>query len=135
MGFNACRTLDDGRVVGGYARIWGVEDKGNYSTAELSTSKKKEDGSYETDFQNKFVRLVGTAHQIARGLTTPCNIQIKNCDVTRWWSKEKEKEYINFVIFDFDVMDTGQPAKSTQAKSTAEIAAIPDDVDGDEMPW
>lgn len=135
MGFNAARTLDDGRVVGGYARIWSVTDQGKYSTAEVSTSKKKEDGTYETDFQNKYVRLVGPAHEMAKGITEPVTVQIKNCDVTRYWSKEKEKEYINFIIFEFDFPKETFPKKAAKKVTAKEpFMEIPDEAE-EEMPW
>ena len=41
MGFR--QRDSEGR--GGFARIWSVEDKGNYSIAKVSTSKKRKDGS------------------------------------------------------------------------------------------
>ena len=136
MGFSAARILDDGRIVGGYATIWAVEDHGKYSTAELSTSRKTQDGQYETDFANKFVRLVGPAHEMGKGITGMTRIQIRNCDVTRYWSAEKEKEYINFVIFEFDFLD-GAPTKKTTkkyAKKQDDFMDIPDDSE-DAMPW
>ena len=64
MGFR--QRDSEGR--GGFARIWSVEDKGNYSIAKVSTSKKRKDGSYETDFQDGFVRLIGSAHEKAQTL-------------------------------------------------------------------
>lgn len=63
MGFR--QADNEGR--GGFARIWSIEDKGNYSVAKISTSKKRKDGSgYETDFQDGFVRLIGSAHEKVR---------------------------------------------------------------------
>lgn len=129
MGFSHAKVLDDGRLVGGFARVWKVEDKGKYSVVQLSTSNRKEDGSYETDFQNNFVRFVGKAHTMAQGITDPVNIQIKNCDVTRYWSKEKEKEYINFVVFDFDFWEANK-----KSGPKPKLDPISEDVD-DEMPF
>ena len=136
MGFNSARILDDGRMVGGYATIWAVEDHGKYSTAELSTSRKTQDGQYETDFANKFVRLVGPAHEMGKGITGMTRIQIKNCDVTRYWSKEKEKEYINFAIFEFDILDNSTPKKAAtkSAKKNDDFMNIPEGSE-DAMPW
>jgi hypothetical protein len=136
MGFTHARTLDDGRVVGGYARIWAVEDKCKYSTAEVSTSRKNQDGTYETDFQNKFVRLVGNAHELGKSITEPVNIQIKNCDVTRYWSKEKEKEYINFTIFDFDIQNGGGGKTSAPKTPKADDDFMKvDESDEEQVPW
>lgn len=140
MGFSQARTLDDGRVVGGYARIWKVEDKGKYCDVQLSTSKKNKDGGYDTDFQNNFVRFVGRAYEMAKGITDACNIQIKSCEVTRFWSKQKEKEYINFTVFDFDFTDGNSggsrpaPAKAKTPTGNEPFMSTPDDAD-EEMPF
>ena len=65
MGFRQADS--EGR--GGFARIWAIEDKGNYSVAKVSTSKKRRDeDGYETDFQDGFVRLIGAAHEKAKTL-------------------------------------------------------------------
>lgn len=134
MGFSQARLLDDGRLVGGYATVWSVQDKGKYSNVQLSTSRKNEDGTYTTDFSG-FVSFVGKAHTMAQGITDMRRIQIKNADVTKRYVKEKEKEYINFVVFDFDFMD-GPAKKSTAKKASPETSFDPIDEDiDDEMPF
>lgn len=127
MGFRQADS--EGR--GGFARLWSVEDKGNYSTAKISTSRKRkdEDGNdyYETDFQDGFVRLIGSAHTKAQKLDIPVNengdskgvsIQITSCEVTMQYKAEKGKNYTNFAIFAFDVPD-GNGAKSSNTKKAA----------------
>ena len=57
----------DSKGYGGYARIWSIENKGKYSLANISTSKKvKDEDRYETDFQDGYVRLIGSAHDKAQ---------------------------------------------------------------------
>lgn len=138
MGFRSATLNDKGQLVGGWAKIWKVEDKGNYSVAQVSVSKKKDDG-YETEFQNNFVRLVGKAHEIGKNIGQPqggVNIQILNCDVTNRYDKDKKVEYTNFVIYDFS-MDgaTAAPKNAAPAKKNADgFMNIPDGVD-EELPF
>lgn len=139
MGFRSATLNDKGQLVGGWAKIWKVEDKGNYSVAQVSVSRKKDDG-YETEFQNNFVRLVGRAHEIGKNIGQPqggANIQILSCDVTNRYDKDKKQEYTNFVIFDFS-MDGGNvaatPKKSAPAKADSGFMNIPDGVD-EELPF
>ncbi len=133
MGFR--QKDSEGR--GGYARIWTIEDKGNYSIGKVSTSKKKKDESgYETDFQDGFVRFVGSAHEKVKGLDIPNNkdgnpvgvgIQISSCDVTTPYDAEKKKSYTNYVIFAFDFTDSNTnstaPAAKSSKKSTAKASS------------
>ena len=133
MGFNAARTLEDGRLVGGYATVWKVEDKGKYSSVQLSTSKKKEDGTYENDFSD-FVSFVGPAHEMAKGITEMTRIQIRNADVTKYYSKKTDKNYYNFTVFEFDFMNAPSNNASKKPKNTEAFMEIPDS-DEEEMPW
>lgn len=132
--------------VGAYAKIWKIaEDKGNYAIAQVSVSRKKED-KYVTEFQSNFVRLVGKAYekgkdiQEVHGGTT---IKISACDVTNRYVKEQQKEYVNFVIFDFDFPDNNggnQRNASTAAPAPAQkqgdsgFMNIPDGID-EELPF
>lgn len=106
MGFRQADV--EGR--GGYARMWTLEDKGNYSIAKISTSKRRKEGTgYDTDFQDGFVRLVGHAHEKSKSLNVGDKgvpIQIKSCDVTVNYNSETKKAYTNYVIFEFDVADS-----------------------------
>ena len=135
--------------VGGYARIWSIEDKGNYSVAKVSASKKRKDGSYETDFQDGFIRLIGSAHEKAQTLNVTEKgvvIQITSCEVTTPYNAEAKKGYVNYAIFAFDIPDDNDssdaaPAKSDK-KSTAKISKaktkknVPvDDESDDELPF
>lgn len=146
MGFR--QKDSEGR--GGFARIWSVEDKGNYSIAKISTSKKRKDGSYETDFQNGFVRLIGSAHEEAQALNITDKgvaIQITSCEVTTPYDATTKKGYTNYAIFAFDIPDgnDGDNAKSTKSvkKSTAKTSKtktkkdilVIDDEQDDDLPF
>ena len=126
---------------GAYAKVWKVEDKGNYSVAQISVSKKdKETGEDNVEFQDGFVRLVGNAHEAAKNLQITDNgasIQITSCDVTNKYDGEKQKSYINFTIFGFDIPDgnnTSKPAKNT-GKSSKAAPATDNGADEDDLPF
>lgn len=122
---------------GSWAKIWNVEDKGNYHVVELSTSKKNKEGQYETDFSSKFVRFIGTAHQQAMDLKKGDRIKLGNCDVTAKYDKDKQKEFVNYCVFSFDVEAMEKPtakdgAKPSKAKGTSKSVTP---VDDDELPF
>ena len=92
--------------IDAYAKVWEVEDKGNYSEAKISISKKnKQTNEYETDFQSK-VRFVGQAHTCK--VKANDRIKIKACDVSNKYDKEKKITYTNYVIFEIET-DGEQP--------------------------
>lgn len=144
MGFRQADS--EGR--GGFARIWSVEDKGNYSIAKVSTSKKRRDGDgYETDFQDGFVRLIGSAHTKAQSLKVGekgVAIQITSCEVTTPYDAESKKGYVNYAIFAFDIPDgdetttSKKSAAKTSSKAKAKTKAADIDVDEqgeDDLPF
>lgn len=92
---------------GAYAKIWTVENKGNYSVCNLSISKKNRDtDEYEVEFQDGFVRFVGNAHNDISNIEIPANglsIKIENCDVTTKYDADRKKLYINYVVFGFEI--------------------------------
>jgi hypothetical protein len=94
---------------GSYIKIWEIEDKGNYSIANISISRKNKDtGEYDTEFQEKFVKIVSSAHKMLQGISIPKNglsVQIKACDVTNKYDAEKKQKYYNFVIFEIESND------------------------------
>ena len=115
---------------GSYVKIWEVEDKGKYSIANISVSRKnKETDKYETEFQEKFVKLVSNAHKAVAGTEIPKNglsMRIKSCDVTNKYDTEKKKTYYNFVVFEFEENN----APSTKANEQTET-----NVDDDDLPF
>lgn len=108
---------------GAFAKLWKVEDKGNYSVAQVSVSRKNKDtGRYEVEFQDGFVRLVGNAHETAKGLNIPesigLSIKITSCDVTNKYDAEKGKSYINFTIFGFEIPDNNNGSATINTKNS-----------------
>lgn len=136
--------------TGGFARIWTVEDKGNYSSVKISTSKKRKDGSYETDFQDGYVRFIGSAHEKVQELNVPDKgiaIQITSCEVTTPYNAETKKGYTNFAVFAFDIPDSNDggdaaPTKSnkkstakTSKAKTKKAAPVDDEQGEDDLPF
>ena len=119
--------------TGKFAHIWNVEDKGKYHVAEMSTSRKNKDTEqYETDWANKFVRLVGVAHEQVRTLDISKNVKIKACEVSNKYDKEKNTTYTNYVIFEFE--DLNNDINNSSKNSSEEFMNIPDNVD-DGLPF
>lgn len=126
---------------GAYAKVWRVEDKGNYSVAQVSISRKK-DEVYETEFQNNFVRLVGTAHDMSKNIQEVqggTTIKITSCDVTSRYDKEKNKEYTNFVIFGFEYPENNNSKPNSGGNKPATkpndgFMNVPDGAD-EELPF
>lgn len=144
MGFRQADS--EGR--GGFARIWSIEDKGNYSVAKISTSKKRKDGNgYETDFQDGFVRLIGSAHEKGKTLTVTekgVAIQITSCEVTTPYDAETKKGYTNYAIFAFNIPEGNDNSSTTKggkkssaktSKAKTKKAAEVEDEPEDELPF
>lgn len=85
-----------------YATVWSVEaGSGNFTKVRLSVSKKNKDGAYEQDFSG-FCMFIGTARAKAEKLREKDRIVLKEVDVSTTYDKERNKEYVNYKVFDFD---------------------------------
>lgn len=124
--------------TGSYAHIWKLEDKCNYHVAQMSTSKKNnETGEYEKDWNDSFVRLVGTAHNQAKTLDTSKNVRIGRCGVSNNYNKEKNTTYTNYVIFNFEDENSNSGGSNTQKpqKSKDDFMDVSASIDDDELPF
>lgn len=121
---------------GAYAKIWKIEDKGNYHVAQMSISRKNKDtGVYDTEWQNNFVRLVGTAHQQIATMDISRNVKIGSCDVTNKYDKDKNTTYTNYVVFNFeDNPDGGSKPAAPKPTAPNDFVSVPDDA-ADEFPF
>lgn len=120
---------------GSFATIWQIEPvKDTITKAKITTSKKnKNTGEYETDFSG-FVTFLGTAvASKAAKLKEKNRIKLGEVDVTRKWDKEKQKEYINFNVFAFEMADS----KATSSPTTVENTEVVDngEVETDDYPF
>ena len=116
-----------------WLKVWEVKDrKEKYTEIRGSTSKKRDDGSYETDFSG-FIRLVGDAHKSAENLKDGDKIQVEAFEVTNQYNKEKNVTYTNYVIYKYgdgtektDHTDT-EKQDSKKNESVDKEAENPDD--------
>ncbi len=115
-----------------FAKVWEIENRGNYHVVSLSTSKKnKTTGEYETDFSSKFVRFIGTAHNEASNLKVGDTIKIGSCEVTNSYDKEKKTTYTNYLVYSFE--KEGENSGNNQANSIDDF--VPPTDDTDELPF
>ncbi len=108
---------------GAYARVWSMDDKGKFCTCRMSISRKnKNTGSYDTEFQDGFVRFVGSAYNMIKGIPISekgVNIRLSSCDVTNYFERNGKK-YFNpqFTVFGFELADgTESPSAGKSANS------------------
>src|SRR5665648_52670 len=84
-----------------YAKIWEVEDKGNYIKAKIGTSRKdKRNDTYINS--NWFAVFLGKCADQAKGLQKGDKIIIANGTVESVYDKEKQRAYTNVVVFEFE---------------------------------
>ena len=120
-----------------FVKVWEVENKGNYHIVSLSTSKKNKDtNEYETDFSNKFVRFIGTAHTLASDLKKGDTIKLGSCEVTNKYDKEKNTTYTNYLVYSFEKEGDNNNSNNNQPapKSNDGFMNIPDGID-EELPF
>ena len=121
-----------------YMKIWEIKkpEKGNYYEVEGSTSRKNQDGNYETDFSSKFIRFVGKAKEAIdnKELSDGDRCKIVNCGYSNKYNKETKKKYESFVVFEIETMgDNKRSEKPAKAKASgkekvgAEGYETPDD--------
>jgi len=137
-----------------FARIWSVDVEENYSTANISISKKnKETGNYVVEFNDGFVHLVGAAHEAVKRLGLPTReqynpqthkgvaVKILSCDVTNYYNSNTKKLTTVCTIFDFEIPDgNGNVGNNQSAAKSAAPAANkqvnpPVAEDDDELPF
>lgn len=92
------------KLSGSFATVFDVEVKGNIANAKITTSKKKEDGSYEN--MRWLARFAGkNVSQKAGQLKNGDRIEIVEGAVENTY--DGEKGYTNVVIFRFYKVEGG----------------------------
>lgn len=113
-----------------YATVWESKPgKGNYNDIKLQISKKKQNGEYETEFSG-WVRFVGEAKNLGL-MAEKTRIQIRSCDITNYYNKEKNQMFWNPVVFEADIVDGNRSAKPTNPD---DFMTIPDGI-SEEIPF
>jgi hypothetical protein len=123
--------------VTGRAMLWKVENKGNYSIVQMSSSRKDKKSNTWKNSTWSFVRFVGEAHnKISQiGDVQKVRIEITNAGLSKeeYIDKEGNKAWPQnpqLVVFDFNVMG-GSGEKSSSPMDTAPKVAQ----DENEIPW
>lgn len=110
---------------GAFASVWSVESgKGNFTKVRLSISRKNKDGQYEQDFAG-FCTFIAQAHAKACQLKERDRIKLGDVDVSNTYDKEKQKEYVNFKVFSFEMAD------STDTAGQAKMSPVANPTEGE----
>lgn len=113
---------------GAFASVWSVEPgKGNFTKVRLSISRKNKDGQYEQDFAG-YCTFISQAHAKAARLKEKDRIKLGDVDVSNSYDKDKQKEYVNFKVFDFEMADVAGSAKP----AGGQVASNPIEGENDE---
>jgi hypothetical protein len=129
---------------GANAKLWKIEPHENYTDVQLSTSHKVRgtdptNPQYENDFSG-FARFIGGAHdkiknfpqQGVNGSKLLATIKLEDVACTKVWSREHQKEYTNFQVYDFSLPE--QAVQPTQRPSADSFNYIPDGVE-EQLPF
>lgn len=125
---------------GSYMTCWNVEPgrSGKYTQVRLSHSKKnKLTGEFEQDFSG-YCTFLGKANEMAKDLQPQDRIKIISCDVDRTYNREKQKEYFDCKVFEFEVVDkntTSNSAVGTVRPVKATSRTVDDGEPDDDLPF
>ena len=106
---------------GAYCKLWKLDMSGKFPQGQISISRKdKTTGEYVDDFSG-FVSFIGEAANAVQKIPNQGRFKIKGCDVSRIWNREKQREFINFRIYDLeDATNVAPPANNQpQQRSSA----------------
>jgi hypothetical protein len=115
-----------------YAKVWKIEDKGNYAQVQFSTSRKdKKSGEYLNSSWS-FVNFVGDAYKKIGELSEGDRILIKSGNISKesYMNTNNEKtwpKYPKLAVFDWE------PVKPREESNQPESS--PDENDNEEMPF
>ena len=94
-------------ITGKFVSVFQVEEKPerakNTVFANLSTSEKKEDGTYENMYWK--AKFVGKAYEAAKKLKDADKVNILSGLIKNNFDKENEKLWVDVVIFEFEMSE------------------------------
>lgn len=81
-----------------------------YAEVQLTTSKKKQDGTYDTDFSGR-CRFVGKSFEKIRriDLREKDRLKLLEVETTNRYDKEKKTTYNSYIVWDFETVENRQP--------------------------
>ena len=118
---------------GSFAKVWKLDRKEKFTSAHISISKKKQDGTYEQDFGG-YVNLVGKAHADAANLDEGSRIKITDFDVSNSYNKDTKVTTTRVAVFAFEVAD-GTDSKPAPAKAASPAKKATVDEDDTDLPF
>lgn len=111
---------------GAYAKIWQIKNDGKYPRIQISVDRKEKDSDppvYNKEFSG-WATLFGNAQKNVDSISERDTIKINSCDVTTYYDKGREVEYVNYKIFDFELagnkVTTNNVEKVEPEKTTVE---------------
>ena len=121
--------------TGAFCKLWTIEPvRDTITKSRVSISKKnKNTGEYESEFDG-FIAFVGTAAASkAVKLKEGDRIRLGDVDVTRRYDKEKQKEYINFNVYSFEMADSRASSATPAVTNTEPVDN--GEVETDDLPF
>ena len=119
-----------------WVKVWKIEKgQGNYYMAQMSSSRKNQDGQYENDWSDGRVRLVGTAAKQAEKIKAGDRVQIENCGVTNTYDKDKKVTYTNYVVFAFSNNNNNNDNTQQKSKKKTSNTNTQKQSDDEELPF
>lgn len=118
-----------------YARVWDVTRTEKYTDLRVSTSEKRDDGTYANS--NWFFRCIGHAHNKAKDLKKNDNIKVTRMKLTNETYNTKDgqkRSSLRVLVFEFeDNNNRGQQQNADQQESKP--APTPETEDDESMPF
>jgi hypothetical protein len=99
-----------------------------YAEVQITTSKKKQDGTYETDFSGR-VRFVGKSFEKIRrvDLREKDRLKLLEVETCNRYDKEKKRSYDTFIVWEFETAESRQPtAPQTEVVGGRKMESIGD---------
>lgn len=103
-----------------YAKVWDIyppKEGKKTCRVRLSVSKKNKNGDgYITDFSD-YCTFIGSAFTYATTkLMKGDRIKLTEIDVSSTYNKEKDKQYIDFKVFECEPADSGYTSSRSEAE-------------------
>ncbi len=99
-----------------------------HAEVQITTSKKKQDGTYETDFSGR-VRFVGKSFEKIRrvDLREKDRLKFLEVETCNRYDKEKKRSYDTFIVWDFETVESRQPtAPQTEVVGSRKMESLGD---------
>lgn len=95
-----------------------VENKGKTALVNVTTSKKnKQTDRYETDFSGTVMFLGKSLHKLNElNLSSRDRLRLLEVETTTFYDKQNNKNYTNFICWDFEPADDGKKQETTPNK-------------------